>query len=50
MEPEVSLPGSQGPATGLYPEPYEFSPFRQIYSNIILAPITCLYTWEYIYF
>jgi hypothetical protein len=41
MEPEASLPCSQGPATGPYNEPDELSPnllihFAKIRSNIIL--------------
>jgi len=44
MEPEGSLPCSQEPAIGPYPEPNESSPyhptyFSKIHSNIILPPM-----------
>jgi len=42
MEPEVALPCSQGPATSLYPEPYEPNPHFpfpiSLTSILILSP------------
>jgi hypothetical protein len=43
MEPEGSLPGSQEPSTGPYPEPDKSSPYYPSYFsknhfNIILQP------------
>jgi len=35
MEPEGSLPSSQGPATGPYPDPHLPPYFFKIHSNII---------------
>jgi hypothetical protein len=32
MEPEYSLLCSQGPSTGLYPKPYQSSPYNPILS------------------
>jgi hypothetical protein len=39
MEPEVSLPSSVQPATGLHPEPIQFNPDTQPY---FLRPILIL--------
>jgi hypothetical protein len=40
MEPEGSLPSSQQPSTGPYPEPHQSSPYHpvlaEIHFNIIL--------------
>jgi hypothetical protein len=36
MEPEGSLPSSQEPSTGPYPEPDQSSPYHPILSNIHL--------------
>jgi hypothetical protein len=44
MEPEGSLPCSQEPSTGLYPEPDQSSPYHTILSkiniNVILPPVS----------
>jgi hypothetical protein len=38
MEPEGSLPCSQEPSTGPYPEPDQSSPYHATHFNIILQP------------
>jgi hypothetical protein len=38
MESEGSLPCSQEPYTGLYPEPDQYSPYHPIHFNIVHPP------------
>jgi hypothetical protein len=46
MEPEVSLPCSQEPSTGAYPEPDQSSPYHPILSKIHFNIIHPLTSWS----